>query len=161
MAVKKVEKAREERTEEFCDRFKNKGMRMTMPRRIIVESLCKSSGYITAEEIYHNVHKQHPGIGLATIYRTLNILAGIGVITRYEFGEGKARYEIAEEVDQDTHFHQLVCGSCFKVVKYSDFSAEEKDVMGKIEKSLEKKYKFKIDRHVVQFYGTCPECGKK
>ena len=161
MATKLVSKKADTRASEFCERFKHQGLRMTTPRKIIVEVLCKANGYITAEEIYHQVHKENPGIGLATIYRTMNILTDLGVVTRFEFGEGKARFELAETAGEDTHFHQLVCTGCFKVIKYSDFSAEEKGIMQKIEKTLEKKYKFSITRHVVQFYGVCPECRKK
>lgn len=107
------------------------------------------------------VHNRYRGIGLATVYRTLNLLSDMGLVTKYEFGEGKARYELAEEEKEegdDSHYHQLICTGCFKVVKYSDFSDKELELMKKIETTLEKKYQFEIGRHVVQFYGLCPSC---
>ena len=149
--------------------LKQQGLRMTLPRKIIIEVLSENSNYLSAEEVFMIVHNRYPGIGLATVYRTLNLLADMGIVTKYEFGEGKARYELTSEereTGEDEHFHQLVCTNCFEVVKYSDFSNEELELMKKIEGALEKKYGYKIDRHVVQFYGMCPKCqnstnGKK
>ena len=98
---------------------------------------------------------------MATVYRTLNLLSDMGMVTKYEFGEGKARFELAEhvrETEEEEHYHQLICTHCFKVIKYSDFSDQELELMNKIEDTLENKYKFDIHRHIVQFYGICPDC---
>lgn len=134
--------------------LKEKGLRMTVPRRIILDALAASEKYQSAEEIYHTIHVDEPGIGLATVYRTLVLLNKLGIVTKLEIGEGKARYELAET----EHHHLIVCEQCFKVVKYSDFTTQEKDSFAALEKLVEQTYKFAIHRHVVQYYGICPEC---
>ncbi len=146
----------------FCCRdmrneFRQRGLRMTVPRQIITNILDEAKDFLSAEDISSRLKEDFPGIGLATVYRTLGLLSEIGVVTRYEFGEGKARYELAEE-SGETHHHQIVCEKCFKVIRYSDFSNEECEMHRKIEKSLGKKYGMKIRRHVVQYYGICDEC---
>ena len=102
------------------------------------------------------ITRLEPGIGLATVYRTLVLLNKLGIVTKLEIGEGRARYELAES----EHHHLIVCEQCFKVVKYSDFTTQEKDSFAVLEKLVEETYKFSINRHVVQYYGTCPECLK-
>lgn len=146
----------------FCCRdmhneFRQRGLRMTVPRQIITNILGEAKDFLSAEDIFSRLRQDFPGIGLATVYRTLNLLSEIGIVSRYEFGEGKARYELAEE-SGDTHHHQIVCEKCFKVIRYSDFSKEECDMYSRMEKSLGKKYAMKIRRHVVQYYGTCNDC---
>ena len=140
-------------------RFRGQGFRWTLPRRVIVGILNDASGFLSAEEIFEEIQHEFPGIGLATVYRTLNLLSSIGLVSKFEFGEGKARYEIAE-VPTDAHHHQLVCERCHKVLRYSDFSEKECSIHRGMEHALAKRYGFKIKRHVVQYYGVCAECDE-
>lgn len=140
--------------------FKNCGFRMTLPRQVIMEVLDETSEIITAEDIFMKVHQEYPGVGIATVYRTLNMLTEMGLVTRYDFGDGKARFELAENTDESIHSHVLICKSCYKAVKYSDFSEEEKELFHNIESKLEKKHGFKISNHIVQYYGLCEKCRK-
>ena len=147
----------------FCRRnmhqeFRRRGLRMTVPRQIITDILGDAKEFLSAEDIFELIQKDFPGIGLATVYRTLNLLAELGVVTRYEFGEGKARYELAEE-SGETHHHQIICEKCFKVIRYSDFSKEECELYSTMEKTLGEKYGINIRRHVVQYYGICKDCS--
>lgn len=141
-------------------RFKNCGFRMTLPRQVIMEVLDECSEIITAEDVFMKVHQEYPGVGIATVYRTLNMLTEMGLVTRYDFGDGKARFELAENTEESGHSHVLICKSCYKAVKYSDFSEEEKNLFHNIESKLEKKHGFKISNHVVQYYGLCENCRK-
>lgn len=146
----------------YYGKFKRNGLRMTLPRQVILHVLSEAPHYTTAEEIYMEVHREYPQIGLATVYRTLNLLADMGIVTRFEFGEGKARFELADRGDDDEHHHLLVCSHCYRVIKYKDFTEEELKLYSKIEKSLENTYDFSIKRHVVQYYGVCSNCrGEK
>ena len=146
-----------DRTSHVAELLKDKGLRMTLPRRTIIESLAESDQYLTAEEIYLKIHGEHPGVGLATVYRTLVLLNKMGIVNKLEIGEGKARFELEEA----EHHHLIVCEQCFKVVKYSDFTTQEKDSFTELEKLVEKTYHFSIHQHVVQYYGVCPECMQK
>ena len=131
---------------------------MTRPRALIVEALRRAGSYVTADDIFDEVRGPFPGIGLATVYRTVQLLCDMGIITKFEFGEGKARYELAEKNADGNHYHVLICTSCNGVFKYTDFSEEEKELFSRIEKELSARYGYRIDRHVVQFYGICPGC---
>ena len=144
----------DERRETIASKLKARGLRMTLPRRVIIETLAAADSYLTAEEIYHRFHLEYPGIGLATVYRTLVLFHKLGIAAKLEVGEGKARFELAEA----EHHHILVCEKCFRVVKYSDFTTQEKDGFAELERLVEKMYHFRINRHVVQYYGICPEC---
>ncbi|MBT3272302.1 MAG: transcriptional repressor [Spirochaetales bacterium] len=137
--------------------LKEKGLRMTRPRGVILGQLTDADGYRSAEEIYHNLHGEYPGIGLATVYRTILLLNKMGIVNRLETGEGKARYELAET----EHHHLIVCESCYSVIKYSDFTTREKDSFADLEKLVGETYHYSINRHMVQYYGICPECLKK
>ncbi|MBN1685430.1 MAG: transcriptional repressor [Spirochaetales bacterium] len=147
----------EEKREIIAGELKKRGLRMTLPRRVIIETLADADSYLTAEDIYHKFHAEHPGIGLATVYRTLVLFHQLGIVTKLDVGEGKARFELA----RTEHHHLLVCEKCYKVVKYSDFTTQEKDGFAELERLVEKMYHFRINRHVVQYCGVCPECLAK
>ena len=133
---------------------------MTIPRQLVAAVLENAEGYLSAEEIYSIIKEDYPGIGLATVYRTLVLLDEMGIVNRYNFGEGKARYIAAEDQTAE-HHHQLVCDRCYKVIKYSDFSEDERDLYRKVETVLSKKHGFEINRHIVQFHGVCPDCKEE
>ncbi len=143
-----------ERFDHISKLISDKGLRMTLPRKTILDALADEDGYLSAEDLYHKIHPNQPGLGLATVYRTLVLLSSLGIVTKLEIGEGKARYELADT----EHHHLIVCERCHKVVKYSDFTTQEKDGFAALEKLVEETYHFSIKRHVVQYYGTCPEC---
>ena len=134
---------------------------MTLPRQLILENLKSADEYKTADEIYSTIHANYPGIGLATIYRTLNLLEELKVINKLNIGDGKARYELGKQDEDIPHYHQLICSECSKIIKYDDFSEEEKNIMHTEEAKLGERFGFRIDRHVVQYYGLCSECVAK
>jgi Fur family ferric uptake transcriptional regulator len=107
------------------------------------------------------VHPEYPNVGLTTIYRTLDVLSNLGMIYKFDFGDGRARYELAEGPKGAHHHHHLVCTNCNRVVDYADFIDKEVELLKETEKGLQAKYNFKITSHVIQFYGLCEECGGK
>ncbi len=139
--------------------IRNRGMRMTIPRQLVAGVLENADGYLSAEEIYSIIREDYPAIGLATVYRTLVLLDEMGIVNRYNFGEGKARY-IAAEDQRAEHHHQLVCERCYKVIRYTDFIEDERELYRKVESVLSEKHGFEIKRHIVQFHGLCPDCRK-
>ena len=139
-------------------RFRGCGYRLTVPREAILEMLSKTSKHLSAEEIYISVHKITPHVGLTTVYRTLEILVSMGLVHKFDFGDGRARYELAVGPKGFMHHHHLVCTDCGRVVDYTDFIDEEKELLSRTERGLEKKYNFKILNHLIQFYGLCDKC---
>lgn len=140
--------------------IRNRGMRMTVPRQLVAEVLEAADGYLSAEEIYSIIREEYPAIGLATVYRTLMLLDDMGIVSRYNFGEGRTRF-IAADDQNAAHHHQLVCERCFKVIKYSDFIEDERNLYSRVESVLSEKHGFEIKRHIVQFLGVCPDCREK
>jgi Fur family transcriptional regulator, ferric uptake regulator len=143
-------------------KVKGCGYRLTAPREAILTVLSQTSEHLSAEEIYMAVHKTYPAIGLTTIYRTLELLVHIGIVVKFDFGDKRARYELAEGMQGGKpHHHHLLCTLCGRIVDYSDFMNEEKELLGQTEKGLSKKFNFKITNHLIQFYGLCDKCQQK
>ncbi|MBL7068313.1 MAG: transcriptional repressor [Candidatus Omnitrophica bacterium] len=142
-------------------RFRGGGYRMTIPRETIVNVLSKTSKHLSAEDVYMAVHKIHSNIGLTTVYRTLELLVQMGLVFKFDFGDGRARYELSEGPKGERHHHHLVCTSCGRVIDYTDFIDEEIELLNQTEKGLSKKYNFNITSHLIQFYGQCNGCNLK
>ena len=142
-------------------RFRGGGYRLTISRQAIIDILTKTSSHLSAEDIYMAVHKIYPNVGLTTVYRTLELFVEMGLIFRFDFGDGRARYELDEGPKGDRHHHHLVCTSCGRVIDYTDFIDDEIELLNQTEKGLSKKFNFKITNHLIQFYGLCNKCNNK
>ncbi|MBU0693591.1 MAG: transcriptional repressor [Candidatus Omnitrophica bacterium] len=142
-------------------KFRGCGYRLTIPREAILGVLSKTSKHLSAEDVYLAVHKAYPAIGLTTIYRTLDLLVQIGLVFKFDFGDGRARYELSEGPKGASHHHHLVCTGCGRVIDYTDFIDEEVELLNRTEKGLSKKFNFRITNHLIQFYGLCDRCRSK
>lgn len=140
--------------------FRNCGYRLTVPRKAIMDILGKTTKHLSAEDVFIEVHKLYPQIGLTTVYRTLDILVHMGMVSKFDFGDGRARYELRGKEEED-HHHHLICTECKSVIDYTEFIDEELEFLKKAERGLSKKYNFDIKGHVIQFYGLCEKCRKK
>ena len=148
----------------FCwwrGHFRDAGFRITVPRQTILEFLSKTKRHLSAEDIFIEVHKRYPAIGLTTVYRTLELLVNMGLVFKFDFGDGRARYELAEGPKAIEHHHHLICTSCGRVIDYTAFVEQEIELVKKIEKELSRKYSFNINSHQIQFLGMCQECQNK
>lgn len=141
-------------------RFRGCGYRLTIPRQAIIDVLHKTNKHLSAEDVYLEVHKSFPQVGLTTVYRTLELLAQMDIIFRSDFGDGRARYELVEG-PKGAHHHHLICTGCKKVIDYSEFIEDEIEFLKRAEKGLAKKHNFDIKNHLIQFYGLCEKCKKK
>lgn len=138
-------------------RFKGHISRWTMPREAVLELLSKSTKHMSAKEIYASLYNTYPGMGLTTVYRTLDLLARMGIITKLTLGDGQSRYEF-KSGEKEEHHHHLVCTNCGKIIDYSEFLDEELRLVRKTEERLAKKYEFKILDHNIEFLGLCEKC---
>ena len=141
-------------------KFEGAGLRLTSPRLAIIDILSKTTKHPSAEDIYLTLRQKYnnDNIGLTTVYRTLEILVNMGIVYKFDFGDGRTRYELSEGPDGFHHHHHLVCISCGRIVDYTDFIDEEKELLNRTEKGLSKKYHFQIYKHLIQFYGLCENC---
>jgi len=139
--------------------FRGCGYRITIPRQIILQVLDESKEHLSVEDIYLKVHNIYPAIGLTTVYRTLDLLINMGLIFKFDFGDGRARYELSRGPKEPSHHHHLICTNCGRIIDYTDFVDEELELLKKTEKKLSKKYSFEIKNHTIQFYGLCEKCS--
>ena len=130
--------------------LKEKGLRLTKPRRVILEYIHDKGDHLTAEEIINHVHGQFPHINKSTIYRTLEVLEKNECVFRSESVD-RTIYHHAEE----GHHHHLVCRNCGKTVDCDE------EIFSPVEKALEKKLGFKVDFKHVVMNGLCKECRSK
>jgi Fur family ferric uptake transcriptional regulator len=138
------------------DILRRNGYRATFPRRAILETVAALPGHPGAKEIYLQINRQYPDIGLTTVYRTVDLLVKLGLLNRFDFGDGLSRYELVSSFKE--HHHHLVCLKCGNITNYNDFLTEEKAFLEKLEKILSKKFNFDITGHEIQFLGTCEKC---
>jgi Fur family ferric uptake transcriptional regulator len=139
-------------------KIKRVGHRMTAGREAILGILSQSTGHLSAEDIYIKVHAKKPSIGLTTIYRTLELLVNIGMVAKFDFGDGRARFELLQGPKCVKYHHHIVCTGCSRIIEYSDFISEELAILETIQQKLSKKYDFLITNHLVQYCGLCAKC---
>ena len=97
---------------ELSSKLKEKGYKLTGPRKIILKYILDSGiKHFSSQELYKLIEKQNPGIGMATIYRTLSLLEDEGIICKVYFGDECVRYEINDENEIHGH-HHLLCNDC-------------------------------------------------
>lgn len=143
----------------WCDRkFLNFGVKMTSSRKKIIEVLIKTKEHLSVEDIFKHVHRTNPSIGLTTVYRTLDLLEQMGIVQKYVFGDGKARYELTNDPQGKLYHHHLVCVRCKTIIDYSDFLFDEQELINSTQKRLLKNNNFKILNHTTYFYGLCGKC---
>lgn len=142
-------------------KIKGCGHRITAGREAIIQVLSETNDHLSAEDVYERIHDKYPNVGLTTVYRTLDMLVNRGLVFKFDFGDGRARYELSEGPKGAHHHHHLVCTDCKRVIDYTDFIDEELELLRRTEKELSEKYTFKIDHHLIQFYGICQECLAK
>jgi Fur family ferric uptake transcriptional regulator len=131
--------------------------RWTVPREAILELMSRTKKHLSAKEIYAVLYRMYPGIGLTTIYRTLDLLVQMGLINKFSIGDGQSRFEFKSGENRG-HHHHIICSKCGEIVDYDDFLDEELELVSKTEKNLAKKYNFKVMGHNIEFYGLCKKC---
>ena len=138
----------------FKINLKEKGYKLTPQRRAIVDIIIENEGnHLTVEEIYDEVKKECPEIGLATVYRTVQLLDELGVICKISLNDASNRYELIHEYENHQH-HHLICSECGKIIEV------EGDLLDSLEHTIEEKYNFIVKNHSVKFFGLCSDCSK-
>ena len=140
--------------EHMCDRLRDHSYKLTPQRQTILRIFWQNKGrHLSAEDVYMLVKNQDPDIGLATIYRTLDILAEVGILQKNDFGDGRSRYEFTQR-DEHQH-HHLICVQCGDVAEFDD------DLLESLETVISKRNGFKVLDHHLKFFGYCSECQIK
>lgn len=145
----------EERMGKIKQELHRKNYKLTPQREATLLVLMEhEEEHLSAEDIYLLVKEKSPDIGLATVYRTLELMSELHVLHKINFGDGVARYEFKNE-NGEHHHHHLICLDCGKVDEIHE------DLLGEVERAVGEKYHFHIKDHRLIFHGTCEACTKK
>lgn len=121
-----------------------KGMRMTDQRRIIARVLDTATDHPDVEELYRRASAIDAKISIATVYRTVKLFEDAGVITRHDFGAGRARYESIPEEHHD-HLIDLRTG---EVIEFRDEEIE------RLQQAMAERLGFRLVDHRLELYGV-------
>ena len=127
------------------------GYRSGGARRAVVELLGRQNCCLSAQEIFDRLRRARRPVGIASVYRTLETLAGLRLVKRVDAGDGIARYEPLRP-DGD-HHHHLVCRDCGKVEAFSDQRLER--AIDRVAGGLG----YSVDEHEVVLSGACADCS--
>lgn len=137
------------------ERIKEKKYKLTRQRKIVLQAFLDSTeNHMSAEDVFALVKDGNPDIGLATVYRSLELFTTLELLKKLDFGDGRSRYELNDENLNHTH-HHLICLGCGKIVEFSY------DFLDDVKMKIEEKEKFQIVDSQLKFYGYCSECQKK
>lgn len=139
-------------------RLQNSPYKLTHQRKVVLEVFVDNPGtHLSAEEVHDILKRKSADIGLATVYRALELLCGkdIAILQKIDFGDGCARYELNLTKPNTHQHHHLICTNCKKVIEFSE------DMLEALEADIIKKCGFKITDHQVKFFGICEECQKE
>jgi Fur family transcriptional regulator, ferric uptake regulator len=140
--------------ETLLQRLEDQGYKRTTPRRMLLAEIARRPGPFTAAEIYAALQSQEAGIGRATVFRTLDLLAEIGLVQRMHDEQGggvSAAYLACEPV----HHHHIICSSCHAVWDF---------VEGDLEASIAavaRRNAFQMREHRLELYGVCAACREQ
>jgi Fur family transcriptional regulator, ferric uptake regulator len=138
--------------ETLLDYLKNKKLRVTRERFLLLEEIMKTSGHFDADELYASLIAKGLKASRATVYNTLDLLVDCGLISKYRFGENHSRYEKA--FGRPRHDH-LICLECGDIIEF----VSEK--LTKIQKEVCEEKKFKMQNSTLQIFGVCAKCQNK
>lgn len=123
-----------------------------------MDILAETDEHLSVSDIYMKAHSVNPDMGLTTIYRTLDVLEQMGMVHKFDFGEGKCRYELLQNTGSSHHHNHLICTRCKRIIDYDEFLDEELALIQRIQEKLSRKYNYEIENHVMNFYGLCESC---
>lgn len=131
--------------EELLHRLQTGGLRLTESRRRIVSALAETEDHFTIDGLARRL----PGVGRATVFRTVKMLVGQGFLCRVVLEDGGVRYRLSR---RDAHHHHLICVDCGDVRDFVDCD------LGRLSAELSRRTDYEINGHRLEMYGRCPTC---
>ncbi|HEY4689176.1 MAG TPA: Fur family transcriptional regulator [Anaerolineae bacterium] len=125
--------------------------KITRQRRAVLRAIAGSNSRMSPAEVYAQARRNCRDLGLATVYRTLDILVEIGAIRRMHLDDGCEGFAPASA----EHGHHLICSECHATIEFEDCN------MTAMLKRLESRTGFTIEKHWLELVGRCPECQGK
>lgn len=124
------------------------GLKNTRQRDVILETFLAVPGHTTIDQLLFRVQQVNPGVGYATVYRTLKLFVDAGVASERRFGDGQAQYERAEV---DEHHDHLICSKCGKIFEFED------DIIERRQELIAQQFGLKLTNHRMTLWGECPD----
>lgn len=138
----------------FKSILQKNGYKITKQREVIFKTLLENaSEHLSPEELHLIVNKKDKDIGIATVYRTLQLFEELNLVYKLNFDDNRYRYELTR--DEEHQHHHLICTQCNKVEEVSY------DLTSNIEGSISNNYGFKVTNYVLKFFGICSQCQNK
>jgi Fur family ferric uptake transcriptional regulator len=133
-------------------RFRQTGLKLTAPRRAVIALLGnRPAEHLSAEEVYQALRAQGVSIHLSSVYRTLNLLAGLGLMHRIFLSDAHAHFEFHHQ--EEVHLVCVVCGNVEEAPAPAD------DSLGRSLRQLAEKRGFEATRFQVKVEGRCRQCA--
>ena len=130
--------------------LRERGHKLTGPRLAILELLAREKGHFSVAAIYSRTRLENQGIGIATVYRTVELFLEKGILRVLTRKDSQPVFELNRPGD---HHHHLICKSCGRITEFD--SCNFQLITGEIEKATG----FKIEEHTLEAYGLCPKCS--
>ena len=134
---------------DIAGKLSKQGYRLTPQRLMVLSAIENSDSHISAEEIYVQIVAKYPNVNISTVYRTMELLKRLGLVTETDLGEGRVRYHPAEK----GHHHHLVCRECGAIIDLDE------SLLATLRSALLREYKFNADLRHLAILGRCVNCG--
>lgn len=132
-------------------RLNTTGHRLTGQRQLLLQLLQEHGGHLDAQELYRLAAERNPRLSLSTVYRTMNLLRDLGLVSEVHLGEEHHHYELRPQTE---HCH-LVCSSCGKVVEIGCELVEQ------LKTTVARQHDFEITEAQVDLVGVCGDCRRR
>lgn len=136
---------------EIVSAFETAGYRLTGPRRALAALIAGQARHFTADDLLGESRRRRLGVTRATIFRSLDVLADLGVVERLDLPSGEHAFVACEPA----HHHHVVCSSCGRTTGVADPGIE------KIAEAVGRETGYRIDAHRLELFGLCPACRKQ
>ncbi len=131
--------------------LEQKKLRPTRERFLLLEEIMQTNGHFDADELFSNLTAKGLKASRATVYNTLDLLVGCGLISKYRFGENHSRYEKA--FGRPRHDH-LICLECGDIIEFVN------EKLDKIQQEVCEENNFTLQNSTLQIFGICSKCQK-
>ena len=134
----------------FKELLKQNGLKYTKQREVVLKTLYEKNEHFTPEDLYIFLKNSYPelNIGIATVYRTLNLLEESNMVTSLSFGVAGKKFELANK----PHHDHMICKRCGLIIEF------ENDKIEQLQLEIARTHHFRLTSHLMQLQGICEKC---
>jgi Fur family ferric uptake transcriptional regulator len=150
---KQPEKAVDSPHRQWKEFVSEKGLHASKTREAVVDIFLKTKEHIDLQSLFERARRSQPGVGFATVYRTMKLLEEAGIAHTRRFGD--ARETLYELATGRSHHDHLICEQCGRIIEFVNEEVE------RIQDRIATRHGFKLSRHRHELYGLCPDCQRR